>query len=133
MKRQTISPKRDPEVEANVQLVMFGYLKGFEDGMLGGLIRYIRELQKRDLIPQEKTGEAIKAVLDDYSFGGFDYGEIAPKIAEFYQDKRNSGILFPHSVLFIVRQLKGTIDDAQAEIELKELRFQFPAKGESQQ
>jgi hypothetical protein len=133
MKEKMISPKSDPKAEAEIILFMYGFLRGLEDGMLVGLTRHIRELQKRGLIPEEKTGEAIQAVLDDYGFGDLAYSEIAQKTAEFYQNVRNRGIELFYSVPLIVRRLKGRIDDTQMESELKEFRFRFPAQGESEQ
>jgi hypothetical protein len=133
MEKQTVSQKRNPETEAEIRLRLFAYLKGLEDGLFIGLIGYTREIGKKGLLPEQKTDEAIKAILDDHGFGDLAYPEIAEKTAEFYGDTRNRGIELFYSVPLIVKRLKGVIDDAQMESELKEFRFRFPAQGEIEQ
>jgi hypothetical protein len=133
MEKQTVSQKRNPETEAEIRLRLFAYLKGLEDGLFIGLIRYTKEIEKKGLVPEEKTDEAIRTILDDHGFGDLAYSEIAEKTAEFYGDTQNTGIELFYSVPLIIKRMRGVIDGAEMERELKEFRFRFPAEGELEQ
>jgi hypothetical protein len=105
--------------------VFYGYIAGLEQGVVTSLVRYIKELRDRGLIPEEKAGKAIEAVLQNYGFGRLTYGEVAEKVEEFYRSTPNMNFPLLYIVPLICKRENGIINEEQMGEELQKLRLQF--------
>lgn len=117
--------KVDRELMELAPYMLTSYLQGLEHGFLMSLIRYVQELKRRGLVPEEKAAEAIQVVLRDYGFGALNYDDLFKKISQFYKNVPNRGIPVVNCVSLICRRENGVITEEEMEEELRKLRLEF--------
>jgi hypothetical protein len=114
-----------------VAACVWGYIAGFENGIMLSLLHSSKELQNQG-VPKEKISATADFVLSQCAYGKLEYLDVYAKIQEFYADLRNRGIPLLVVVPLVCRHENKTITDMEMEEEVEKLRLIYSSQAQTE-